>query len=73
VLELNGEWHAKQVEGREKDPNSGGNVVYLSPGVRVSYGGLSGFASVGVPVVNNLNGLQAKPGYRVVSGLAWAF
>jgi len=61
------------VEGREKDPNSGGNVVYLSPGVRVSYGGLSGFASVGVPVVNNLNGLQAKPGYRVVSGLAWAF
>jgi hypothetical protein len=73
VLELNGEWHAKQVIAGEKDPNSGGNVVYLSPGVRVSGANLSGYASVGVPVVNEVNGLQAKPGYRVLSGFAFAF
>jgi len=73
VLEFNGEWHDKQVIDREKDRNSGGNVVYLSPGVRVSYGSLSGFVSVGVPVVNHMNGLQSKPRERVVTGLAFAF
>ena len=73
VLELNGEWHDKQVIEHEKDRNSGGNVVYLSPGIRVSYGSLSGFVSVGVPVVNHMNGLQSKPRERVVTGLAFAF
>jgi hypothetical protein len=73
VLELNGEWHAKQVIAGEKDTNSGGNVVYLLPGIRVSGANLSSFASVGVPVVNEVNGLQAKPGYRVLSGFAFAF
>ena len=81
VLELNGEWHDKQtvrtIEGNavkdERDRNSGGNVVYLSPGARVSYGALSGFVSVGVPIVNHMNGLQAKAGNRVVSGFAFAF
>jgi hypothetical protein len=73
VLELNGEWHDKQVIEHEKDRNSGGNVVYLSPGIRVAYGNLSGFVSVGVPVVNHMNGLQSKPRERVVTGLAFAF
>jgi hypothetical protein len=73
VLELNGEWHDRQVIAGEKDRNSGGNVVYLSPGVRVSGGNLSGFASVGIPVVNDMNGLQSKPSHRVLGGLAVAF
>jgi hypothetical protein len=73
VLEFNGEWHDKQVIQHEKDRNSGGNVAYLSPGIRVSYGSLSGFVSVGVPVINHMNGLQSKPRERVVTGLAFAF
>lgn len=73
ILELNGEWHAKERTGIEKDPNSGGNTAYLSPGIRASYANLSGFVSVGVPVVNDLNGLQSKPSYRVVSGIALSF
>src|SRR4051812_41251167 len=73
VLEFNGEWHDKQVIQHEKDRNSGGNVAYLSPGIRISYGSLSGFVSVGVPVVNHMNGLQSKPRERVVTGLAFAF
>jgi hypothetical protein len=56
-----------------KDRNSGGNTVYLSPGLRASYGRFSGFVSVGLPVVNHMNGLQSKPSYRVVSGLALRF
>jgi outer membrane putative beta-barrel porin/alpha-amylase len=73
VLELNGEWHDKQVVAGLVDANSGGNTVYLSPGLRVGYGSVSGFASVGVPVVNHMNGLQSKPDYRVVTGVAAAF
>jgi hypothetical protein len=73
VLELNGEWHDKQVIAGVPDPNSGGNVVYLSPGVRISSGNLSGFASIGIPVVNDVNGLQSKPDFRLATGLAAAF
>jgi hypothetical protein len=73
VLELNGEWHDKQVTAGISDPNSGGNTVYLSPGVRVSVNNVSGFVSVGIPVANNLNGLQSSPDYRVVTGIAAAF
>ena len=73
MLELNGEWHDKQVIAGVSDPNTGGNTVYLSPGVRLSVQNFSGFLSVGIPVVNNLNGLQSSPDYRVVTGVAAAF
>jgi Putative MetA-pathway of phenol degradation len=73
VLELNGEWHDKQVTAGVVDPNSGGNTVYLSPGIRATLGNVSGFASVGVPVINELNGLQSKPDFRLVTGIAASF
>ena len=78
VLEANGEWHDRQVVAGVTDPNSGGNVVYLSPGIRVSKAGgtgagVSGFASVGIPVVNEVKGLQAKPSSRFVGGLVIAY
>ena len=73
ILELNGERHQRQTIEGLKDPNSGGHTVYLSPGLRASYGAFSGFVSLGVPVVNDMNGLQSKPDYRLVSGLAFAF
>jgi hypothetical protein len=73
ALELNGEWHDKQVIAGIVDPNSGGNTVYLAPGLRVGYGDVSGFASIGVPIVNHMNGLQSKPDYRVVAGVAATF
>ncbi len=73
MLELNGEWHDKQVIAGVSDPNSGGNTVYLSPGVRVSVNNVSGFVSFGIPVVNNLNGLQSEPDYRVLTGITAGF
>jgi len=73
VLELNGEWHARQEIAGVKDPNSGGNVVYLSPGLRLSYERWSGFVSVGVPIVNDLNGVQAEPDWRLLTGMAINF
>jgi hypothetical protein len=73
VLELNGEWHDRQVTAGVVDPNSGGNTIYLSPGVRVGMGNFAGFASFGVPIANDVNGLQDKPSYRVLAGIAAGF
>jgi hypothetical protein len=73
ALELNGEWHARQEVAGVLDPNSGGHTLYLGPGVRVGYGSVSGFASIGVPILNQMNGLQSKPDYRVVAGMVAAF
>jgi Putative MetA-pathway of phenol degradation len=73
VLELNGEWHAKQVESGVTDPNSGGNVLFLGPGLRFSKDNWSSFVSVGIPIINDLNGIQAEPEVRVVTGLSVTF
>jgi len=73
VLELNGEWHARETIAGATDPNSGGNVVFLSPGLRLSYDKWSGFVSLGVPVINDLNGIQAEPDWRVLTGVAVNF
>ncbi len=73
VLELNGEWHAKQTTAGVADANSGGTTVYLAPGVRISQDRWSGFLSVGVPVVRDTNGLQPEPDWRIRSGIGVAF
>jgi hypothetical protein len=73
VLEMNGEWHDYERIGAVKELNSGGTVILLAPGLRVSRGPFSGFASVGLPVVNEMNGVQSKTSYRVLTGLAYAF
>jgi hypothetical protein len=73
MLELNGEWHDYEDTAGVKDLNSGGHVLLLSPGLRVAYGSFSGFASFGIPIVNQMNGLQSKAAYRVFTGIAYAF
>lgn len=69
VLELNGEWHDKQRIAGIPDPNSGGTTVYLSPGVRVGFDRFSSFVSFGVPIINQHNGVQSKPDYRILTGI----
>lgn len=73
ILELNGEWHDKQKEGGEVDENSGGHTLYVAPGLRLSMDKWSAFASIGIPVVNDMNGIQAEPDYRLVTGLSIGF
>jgi hypothetical protein len=71
VLELNGEWHDRQ--SGEGGFHSGGNTVYLSPGLRLSVDKWSGFVSVGVPIISDLNGIQPEPEWRVLTGVAVSF
>lgn len=73
VLELNGEWHDKETVAGAREKNSGGNVLFLSPGARLSLDRWSSFLSVGMPIINGMNGIQAEPEYRITSGLALSF
>lgn len=74
VLELNGEWQGSQRVAGLKDPNAGGNTVFISPGVRYSGHKYWNTAlSIGVPVVKNYNGYQTPPDLRITWRLVAAF
>ncbi len=88
ILEVNGEWRDQETEeaggddghGDDHDEegghanNHGGNLVYLSPGVRyLNKAGWGLALSVGIPVITNLNGTQVEPGYRLVTALNLSF
>jgi hypothetical protein len=71
ALELNGEWRDMVSISGEQQDNTGGNVVYLASSLRFnSRNGWSAYASVGAPVVENLNGVQSDPSFRLFVGVS---
>jgi hypothetical protein len=51
-----------------------GHVLFISPGIRIGLGHRwSLFSSIGLPVINNLNGQQSEPEYRIIGGLSTTF
>jgi hypothetical protein len=72
VLELNGEWHAKQPESGIKDPNSGGNSVYIAPGLRLYKDNWSSVLSVGIPSSTISTASQSEPDIRL-TGVSFTF
>lgn len=74
VLELNGEWRGKEETSGAKNPHSGGNTIYVSPGARYTHpAGFSSWVSLGVPIAQNLNGKQSDASLRLMAGVAQAF
>lgn len=73
MLELNGERRSKDKISGNADKHSGGNTIFLAPGIRISAGKFGGFLSYGVPIVENLNGKQADVDQRVTAGLTFVF
>ncbi len=74
VLELNGEMREKQRAGVMNDPNSGGNTLYISPGIRYAGGSNWNTAlSIGAPVATDYNGYQTPPEYRIIHRLSVTF
>jgi hypothetical protein len=66
VLELNGSWQDRLKSGGMTNPNSGGSIVYISPGIRYSGGSNWNTAlSIGTPIVKETNGFQTDPDYRI--------
>ncbi len=74
AIELNGDYREKLEINDESERNSGGHTLYISPGVRVGFAHRwSAFASVGIPIVNDHNGIQSEPDYRVIGGFSYIF
>jgi Putative MetA-pathway of phenol degradation len=73
VLELNGIWHEQQVTSGVTNENSGGHTVFASPGLRLSVGDASSFISLGVPIADHVNGIQADADWRMTTGMSIAF
>lgn len=74
ILELNGEWKEKEKIHGKKDRDSGGNIVFLSPGTRISMGNrLSAYLSLGIPILQDLNGIQNDTDYKAVGGISMQF
>jgi hypothetical protein len=74
ILEVNGETREKQeIAGVEHD-NSGGNVVFVAPGVRAIINERwAAVLSVGIPVVRDLNGTQSEPELRTIASISAGF
>jgi hypothetical protein len=45
----------------------------IAPGARLSIDKWSGFVSVGIPIVNDLNGIRSEPEWRLTSGVSVGF
>ena len=74
ALELNGDMRGKDEINRVNEENSGGHILYLSPGMRIGFAhSWSFYSSIGIPVVNDLNGDQSEPDYRVIGGMSLTF
>ncbi|MGH8459371.1 MAG: transporter, partial [Nevskiales bacterium] len=69
MLELNGEWRDRERQTGVSVENTGGHLLYLAPGLRASQGRWSAGLSLGVPVVQDLNGIQSAADYRLLVSL----
>ncbi|MEY8241620.1 MAG: hypothetical protein RPT25_14840 [Cycloclasticus sp.] len=73
IVELNGNKRRRNKVSGQSEEHSGGNIVFLSPGIKVSSGKLGGFLSVSVPVIEDNNGTQTDIEMRILSGISIAF
>ncbi|MBI5665504.1 MAG: transporter [Nitrospirae bacterium] len=70
IVEANGEWKQKQEIDGVRDDNSGGTVIFISPGMRLSFfNNWTAYVSAGFPVAQDLNGEQNETDLRVLLGL----
>jgi len=71
ALEINGEWRGYVTVGGIRQTHTGGNLVYLAPSVRFNHSkGWTAYVSLGIPVLENLNGVQSDPKFRLFIGIS---
>jgi len=74
VIELNGIFFDQDIENDEIKKNSGGDVVYLSPGINVMINDKQGvYANVSFPVYQELTGISNEEKYRWSMGWGSSF
>jgi hypothetical protein len=71
-IELNGTYAWKNEDNGVKVDDSGGNTIFLSPGIQlIPWRTLLFEASFQIPVFEDLNGKQLEPDYAIVVGFRW--
>jgi hypothetical protein len=74
ILELNGEYANKTDINGMQVPDSGGNTIYLSPGLRTDIGGLASvYLSYAIPITQTVFPTTAKSLYNIISGISFSF
>lgn len=74
VLEANGEWEGRQRISGEREDDSGGKVVYLSPGIRFgSARGWSVAMSAGLPVWQDIRPSHPDNSFRLIAQVGSSF
>ena len=71
LLELDGQYTEKDHIFGFANPNSGGNIIALTPSLWLSSNHFIGQVGVGFPIVQNLNGNQANIDYFIATSLSW--
>jgi len=70
ILEANGDWRDQVRIGGVSEKNTGGNIIFLTAGTRVSLpSDWTTSLSVGIPAVNDPNGIQSEPALRMLFGI----
>jgi len=74
AIEINGEWRDYVTVAGTRQTHTGGNLVNVAPSVRFnSSRGWAAYASLGVPVQEDLNGIQSDPKFRLFIGINSVF
>lgn len=69
ILEINGEYLPKIIEDGNPDPDTGGSLILLSPGLRMNIkDNIFPFLAVGFPIIQRLNGFQPEIKYSIATG-----
>jgi hypothetical protein len=72
--EINGVWLGKDEDDGEKNPNSGGWTVYLTPGARVRFTeNLALTVAPSFPILQELNGEQVESRFKLAVALSFSF
>ncbi len=73
VIEANGHWTGSNESSGATVANTGGHILFLSPGLQLAMKRVILEASVQIPVVQHLNGNQLKTTFRTNAGIRIQF
>ena len=73
TLGLNGAWHDRQEIAGVRDDNTGGHVLYFTPGLRLNGERTTTSFTFDIPIATSLNGVQSEPDWQFNTSIGVKF
>jgi hypothetical protein len=73
ITEMDGFYSEKNKINGVTNPNSGENVIYLTPSLRIRSSRFAFQVGMGVPIIQQLNGNQPREVYYLGGAVSWSF